>query len=96
MRVCQSISNLNCNVWITNTEISTPRARTEAVREGGIAPKHQSVMALDMAQWEDLIELFDIKDPMIKLREAVKDEVNAEESDDEYQSASSTPCSEDP
>ena len=32
------------------------------------ARKHQSVIALDMAEWEELIELFDIKEPMIKHR----------------------------
>lgn len=33
------------------------------------ASKHQSVISLDMAQWEELIELFDITEPMIMHRE---------------------------
>ena len=31
--------------------------------------KHQAVLALDMQQWEELIDLFDIKEPMIRHRE---------------------------
>ncbi|CZR63708.1 related to NSE4 Nuclear protein that plays a role in the function of the Smc5p-Rhc18p DNA repair complex [Phialocephala subalpina] len=30
--------------------------------------KHQAVLALDMREWQDLIEAFDIKEPMIKHR----------------------------
>ncbi|TVY83934.1 EP300-interacting inhibitor of differentiation [Lachnellula suecica] len=31
--------------------------------------KHQAVLALDMAEWKEAIELFDIKEPMIRHRE---------------------------
>lgn len=40
----------------------------EQVQKSGRNNKHQSVIALDMAQWEELIELFDIKKPMIPNR----------------------------
>ncbi|KAG0650346.1 Non-structural maintenance of chromosome element 4 [Hyphodiscus hymeniophilus] len=47
-------------------EPTVPRTKAQIEEEG--AHKHQSVIALDMAQWEELIELFDIKEPMIKHR----------------------------
>jgi hypothetical protein len=31
--------------------------------------KHQAVIALDMAEWKELIDLFDIQEPMIRHRE---------------------------
>ncbi|CAD6502059.1 BgTH12-02302 [Blumeria graminis f. sp. triticale] len=31
----------------------------------GTATKHQAVLSLDMASWKEMIQLFDIKDPMI-------------------------------
>jgi hypothetical protein len=31
--------------------------------------KHQAVLALDMDTWKQLIDVFDIKDPMIRHRE---------------------------
>jgi hypothetical protein len=30
--------------------------------------KHQAVLSLDMAMWKELIEIFDIKEPMIPNR----------------------------
>lgn len=30
--------------------------------------KHQAVMSLDMGVWKEMIEIFDIKEPMIKHR----------------------------
>ncbi|KAJ5035083.1 uncharacterized protein L3040_008344 [Drepanopeziza brunnea f. sp. 'multigermtubi'] len=35
----------------------------------GDHPKHQAVMSMDMAMWDDLIRTFDIKEPMIRHRE---------------------------
>lgn len=52
---------------LTNIEPTTPRTKAEIEEQG--AHKHQSVIALDMAQWGELIELFDITEPMIKHRE---------------------------
>lgn len=40
----------------------------QPVRKKG-SRKHQSVIALDMESWEQLIELFDIKEPMIPHRD---------------------------
>jgi len=46
-----------------------PAARlANAPRDEGQS-KHQAVLALDMAQWKEAIELFDIKEPMIRHRE---------------------------
>ena len=52
---------------LTDAEPTAPRTKAEIEVEG--AHKHQSVIALDMAEWEELIELFDIKESMIKHRE---------------------------
>ncbi|TVY46030.1 Non-structural maintenance of chromosome element [Lachnellula subtilissima] len=49
--------------------LSLPAARlANAPRDEGQS-KHQAVLALDMAQWKEAIELFDIKEPMIRHRE---------------------------
>jgi len=37
--------------------------------KGHETAKHQAVLALDMQQWEELIDLFDIKEPLIRHRE---------------------------
>ncbi|KAH9213846.1 Nse4 C-terminal-domain-containing protein [Leptodontidium sp. 2 PMI_412] len=41
----------------------------KAEAEKGEHPKHQAVMALDMQMWEDLIDTFEISEPMIKNRD---------------------------
>lgn len=41
--------------------------RAEAVK--GDHPKHQAVMSMDMATWDNLIKTFDIQEPMIRHRE---------------------------
>ncbi|TVY20923.1 Non-structural maintenance of chromosome element 4 [Lachnellula arida] len=49
--------------------LTLPAARpANAPRDEGQS-KHQAVLALDMAQWKEAIELFDIKEPMIRHRE---------------------------
>ncbi|TVY48043.1 Non-structural maintenance of chromosome element [Lachnellula occidentalis] len=49
--------------------LSLPAARpANAPRDEGQS-KHQAVLALDMAQWKEAIELFDIKEPIIRHRE---------------------------
>jgi hypothetical protein len=56
---------------ITNTLyteiIEEPRDHSETAGSG--ASKHQAVIALDMAAWEELIDLYDIKESMIKHRD---------------------------
>jgi hypothetical protein len=52
---------------LIDIEPTNPRTKEEIEEQG--AHKHQSVIALDMAEWEELIELFDVKEPMIKHRE---------------------------
>jgi hypothetical protein len=48
---------------------------TEIIEAGGRGDnisgpsKHQAVIALDMASWEELIELYDIRESMIQHRE---------------------------
>lgn len=42
---------------------------TDEGTKNGHKPRHQAVLALDMKEWQELIESFDIKTPMIKHRE---------------------------
>ena len=58
------------NISNSDIEPTVPRTKAQIEEEG--AHKHQSVIALDMEQWEELIELFDIKQPMIKHRQEEK------------------------
>ena len=39
--------------------------------EHGVS-KHQAVLSIDMALWQDLIDVFDITEPMIAHREEVE------------------------
>jgi hypothetical protein len=38
--------------------------------------KHQAVLSLDMAMWQELIDLFDIKEPMIEHRKESDERVD--------------------
>ncbi|KFX99317.1 hypothetical protein O988_03940 [Pseudogymnoascus sp. VKM F-3808] len=46
-----------------------PLGRAEAVKKD--VSKHQAIFAIDMATWEELIEVFDIREPIIEHREEV-------------------------
>jgi hypothetical protein len=52
------------DIWI---EIKEPGDRREKAGSG--PAKHQAVIALDMASWEELIDLYDIQESMIKHRQ---------------------------
>jgi len=51
-------------------EATEPRGREE-IAEKGIS-KHQAIIDIDMASWQELIEVFEIKEPMIPHREEVE------------------------
>ncbi|KFY61407.1 hypothetical protein V496_05022 [Pseudogymnoascus sp. VKM F-4515 (FW-2607)] len=46
-----------------------PLRRTESVKKD--VSKHQAIFAIDMATWEELIEVFEIREPIIEHREEV-------------------------
>jgi hypothetical protein len=48
-------------------EATEPRKRNG--QNDGNDSKHQAVLAMDMATWKELIEIFNIKEPMIPHRE---------------------------
>lgn len=47
-------------------EVTEPR--TFGAKAGENVSKHQSILTLDMATWQDLIDVFDIKESMIPHR----------------------------
>jgi hypothetical protein len=47
-------------------EATEPRKRNEQVGSG--VSKHQAVLAIDMASWQELIDSFDIIEPLIPHR----------------------------
>jgi hypothetical protein len=55
-------ANFNC-IDIIKTQVEDEQEQ----RDSG-AMKHQAVLSLDMAMWQEMIEIFDIKEPMIPNR----------------------------
>jgi hypothetical protein len=56
-------------------EATVPRSGQGNAKKG--VSKHQAVLALDMAQWKELVEVFGITEPMIPHREEVVQEIGA-------------------
>ncbi|KAI9731843.1 MAG: nuclear protein [Claussenomyces sp. TS43310] len=50
-------------------EATEPRGRAEAAEQG--VSKHQAILDIDMDSWQNLVDTFDIKEPMIPHREEV-------------------------
>jgi hypothetical protein len=48
------------------TEATTPRSHNDKIGKG--VAKHQAVLSIDMEIWKELIEVFDIREPMIPHR----------------------------
>ena len=48
-------------------EPTAPVGRSDVAGKG--VRKHQSILAIDYATWKDLIDVFDIREPMIPHRE---------------------------
>lgn len=56
-----------CLHGLLTTEACQPRSALEAQQKG--VQKRQAVFSLDFGTWEDLIQVFDIKDSIIPHRE---------------------------
>jgi hypothetical protein len=65
--VCKIHFMLACVILTRRAEPKEPRERNGQTQDG--VSKHQAVLALDMAAWQELIEVFNITEPMIPHRE---------------------------